>query len=562
VSFLDRTTIRSKLIVLIGFTLLLMSGLGLIAVQRLSRVNQYADEVATNWLPSTGILAALSDDVMDYQRLVLLHLIATTPQQMAEYEKEMAGDAADIAKGVAAIEKLVAFDEERTHLKTFSTEWKEYLGYAAQVIRYSRNDQLDAARPIVLGQLNPRGYEATEAIERLTRFNVKMGDQVAKKSNAAFQSGWKLTAAGTGFGLLLAALGAFIIIRGVSGGIARVTAPMKSLAEGDLGVDVPFRGMKTEIGAIADSVQVFKDALIEKKRSDEAALAEAGAKAERARRLDELTAQFESKVGSLTQGLAAAATEMEATAQGMTGTAEDASRRTVAASAATEEASANVQTVAGAAEELSASIQEIAGQVSQASDIAGRAVSEAEATDATVQQLAEAAAKIGEVVQFISSIASQTNLLALNATIEAARAGEAGRGFAVVASEVKALAQQTAKATEDIAQQIGAIQASTDGAVGAIARINSTIREISEIASAIAAAVEEQRAATQEIARNVQEAATGTAEVSTNVSALESAASSTGAAASQVLGAAGELAQQSEVLSQEVGQFLSSVKAA
>ena len=561
-SFLDRTTIRSKLIVLVGFTLVLMSGLGVVAVERLSRVDRYANEVATNWLPATGILAALNDDVMDYQRLVLLHLIATTPQQMAAYENEMAGDAKEIAEAVAAYEKTVVFDEERTHVKAFEDEWKAYLAHAAPVIRYSRNNQLDAARPIVLGQLNPRGHDATEAIERLTEFNVKTGDKVAKDSHTAFEAGRMLTAVGTALGLLFAGLGAFVIIRGIGGGIARVTAPMKSLAEGDLEAEVPFRGMKTEIGQIADAVQVFKDALVEKKRSDEAALAEVGAKAERARRLDELTANFETKVGALTQGLAAAATEMEATAQGMTGTAEDASRRTVAASAATEEASANVQTVAGAAEELSASIQEIAGQVSQASDIAGRAVSEAEATDATVQQLAEAAGKIGEVVQFISSIASQTNLLALNATIEAARAGEAGRGFAVVASEVKALAQQTAKATEDIAQQIGAIQASTQGAVGAIARINGTIREISEIASAIAAAVEEQLAAAQEIARNVQEAATGTAEVSTNVSALESAASSTGAAASQVLGAAGELAQQSEVLSQEVGQFLSSVKAA
>jgi methyl-accepting chemotaxis protein len=236
-----------------------------------------------------------------------------------------------------------------------------------------------------------------------------------------------------------------------------VINPMRRLAQGDLEAEVPFRGLKTELGSLAEALQTFKEAMIEKRDADAAALRDVAAKAERVQKLDALMSRFELKVGTLTESLTGAAHQMNDTARSMSSTAEEASQRTVAAAGATEQASANVQTVAGAAEELSASIGEIAGQVNHASTIAGRAVEEARSTDETVQQLAAAAAKVGEVVQLISSIASQTNLLALNATIEAARAGEAGRGFAVVASEVKALATQTGRATEDIGEQITAI---------------------------------------------------------------------------------------------------------
>ena len=268
------------------------------------------------------------------------------------------------------------------------------------------------------------------------------------------------------------------------------------------------------------------------------------------------------KVKNVVDVVAAASTELDSTARGMTGTAEEASTRSATVASASEEASTNVQTVAGAAEELASSVQEIGRQVAQSSQIAGRAVAEATRTNETVQSLAEAAGRIGDVVSLITDIASQTNLLALNATIEAARAGEAGKGFAVVASEVKALATQTAKATEDIGTQITAIQDVTSSAVEAIASIQSTIDEISTISTAIASAVDQQGSATQEIARNVQEAAAGTQEVSSNISGVSSSVSETGASAQEVMSAAGQLSEHAVQLRNDVEDFLRQLNAA
>lgn len=269
---------------------------------------------------------------------------------------------------------------------------------------------------------------------------------------------------------------------------------------------------------------------------------------------------FEIKMKGSMETVASAATELQATAQGMEGAASETSKGAEVVSRASQDASNNVQTVASAAEELSASISEISRQVSQSNEVASAAVAEVEDTNVKVQGLSEAANKIGEVVSLISDIAEQTNLLALNATIESARAGEAGKGFAVVASEVKNLANQTAKATEEISDQIGSIQAATKEAVVAIESIGGTINKMSEISSTISVAVEEQGAATQEIARNVEQAASGTNEVSSNITEVTQAAGQTGESAKDVLSAAGELSKQSEVLSAEMDTFLVEIR--
>lgn len=274
----------------------------------------------------------------------------------------------------------------------------------------------------------------------------------------------------------------------------------------------------------------------------------------------ELADNFETNVKGVVDAVAAAATEMTASAQSLTVTAEETSRQSTAVAAASEQSNANVQTVASAAEQLSASVAEISRQVSKSVSIASSAVEAARRTDETVQGLANAARKIGDVAKLISDIAGQTNLLALNATIEAARAGEAGKGFAVVASEVKNLANQTARATDEISAQISAIQSATDQSVEAIRTIAGTIDEMSHISTSISTAVTEQGSATREIARSVQEAASGSAQVSTNIAGLSQAAAETGTSASQVLSASGELSQQAERLRAEVDQFLAMVR--
>ena len=274
-----------------------------------------------------------------------------------------------------------------------------------------------------------------------------------------------------------------------------------------------------------------------------------------------LADNFEANIKAIVETVSSSSTELQGSAQSMSSTAEETSRQATAVAAASEEASTNVQTVASAAEELSKSVEEVGRQVGQSNKIAQSAVEEAQKTNEKVQGLAEAAQKIGEVVNLINDIASQTNLLALNATIEAARAGEAGKGFAVVASEVKSLANQTAKATEEIAAQIGAIQSATADAVSAIQGIGSTIGEISEIATTITEAVQQQGSATTEIAANVNQAASGTQEVSQNISGVTQAASETGEAATQVLAAANELSQQSEMLRDQVDSFLVEIRA-
>ncbi len=358
--------------------------------------------------------------------------------------------------------------------------------------------------------------------------------------------------------VLLAAL----IGRGISRPIADMTAAMKALAGGDRTIAVPGRGRADEVGAMAEAVQVFKTSMIEADRLAAEQAAEQAAKERRAAAVEHLIQGFDRTMSSVLGGVASASTELSQTAESMAALADQTNRQATASAAAAEQTSANGQTVASAAEEMGASIQEISRQVSRSNDIAARAVREAQETTGSVRSLAEEAGRIGEVVKLIQDIASQTNLLALNATIEAARAGEAGKGFAVVASEVKALANQTAKATEDISAQIANVQTATQGTVAAIEGIGATIASINEIASTIAAAIEEQNATTGEITRNVQQAAQGTEEVSSNVSQVNQAANQTGTAASQVLGASNELSQQAEALRREVETFLTGIRAA
>ena len=363
--------------------------------------------------------------------------------------------------------------------------------------------------------------------------------------------------------LLFALAVSILVARSITGPLRHMTVAMNDLASGNLAVEVPGVGRGDEVGEMAKAVEIFKGNAVAR-QALEAEQREAATRAASGRKADmnKMANDFEAAVGQIVEAVSSASSQLEVSAGTLTTTAERAQQLTATVAAASEEASSNVQSVASATEEMASSVNEISRQVQASARMAVDAVGQARVTNDRVSELSKAATRIGDVVELINTIAGQTNLLALNATIEAARAGEAGRGFAVVASEVKALAEQTAKATGEIGQQISGIQAATQESVNAIQAISGTIEKLSEISSTIAAAVEEQGAATQEISRNVQQASMGTQQVSANITDVQRGASETGSASSQVLSAAQSLSGDSNRLKLEVGKFLNSVRAA
>jgi methyl-accepting chemotaxis protein len=560
--FINDMTISAKLVAAFGAVLVLFIINASVTWVQVQVMNDASNDISRNWMPSVMAVSRLETLMLQHRRYELVHILSTDDKFMADTDRTITGVRADLAAARDRYEKLISSPEEQQLYQHFGQEVAKYMDASDRSLAFSRHNENTQAFTMQMSEGRPLFGAALETLHKLIVLNEKGAAEASvTQDNVMSRLRWVLSGMAVLVTVLMVAL-ALGMRSVIATPVVAMTAAMGQLAEGNKGIAIPARGRKDEIGAMAEAVQVFKDNAI---RADQMAAeqqAERAAREARARNIENLTSQFDRTVSSVLEVVSGAATELEATAQAMSANADQTNCQATAVAAATEEASASVQTVATAAEELSASIAEIGRQVVRSSSISQSASNEAGETSETMQGLAESSARIGTVVGLINDIASQTNLLALNATIEAARAGEAGKGFAVVAHEVKNLANQTARATQEIGEQVGAVQVATTKAVGAIGGIVARIGEINEIAAAIASAVEEQSAATAEIARNVQQAAQGTQEVSSHIGGVTQSASETGAAAGQVLSSAQSLSKEAIQLKSMVDGFLSGVRAA
>ena len=555
-------SIRFKIGFAFASAALVVIAIGLFAVDRIAAVNREAAEIRIDWLPSVAALGTLSIATEQVRNTDASILLAPTQAAAKEAIARRAANLEQREKAWQAYGALISSPEERTLSEQLAREWTSYLETGRKMLAEFEAGRLREASQLFAYEMRDTFLRTRDLLARNVALNSAGGTAAAERGAAIYETTRLWILGAVVVATLSAAVMGIMIVYGVSRPVVAMTAAMKRLAARDMAAEIVGVGRRDEIGQMADALQVFKDGMIEADRVAAASAAEQAAKEKRTQTIERLLQDFDRHTAGVFGNLATASGDLAGTAETMAELARQTNGQASASAAAAEQTSANVQTVAAAAEEMAASIQEIGRQVSRSTDIASKAVREAEETTGSVRGLAGETGRIGEVVKLIQSIAEQTNLLALNATIEAARAGEAGKGFAVVAGEVKTLANQTAKATEDIASQIANVQAATQRTVGAIEGIAGTITTMNEIAAAIAAAIEEQNATTGEISRNAQEAARGTGQVSDTIAQVNDAATRTGSAAGKVLDASGTLSAQADGLRREVEGFLAAIRTA
>ena len=558
---LQNLSISAKILSIVALLSVLTIGTNLVALGRMGDIDAvYSDMIDKDVEAMVG-LARTNRLAVQIGRQTYKLIAQTDEGRMAAAVTAAEAGITQAEQQLAAVRRLIP--EEARAVDDLAQQFTALARYYQEIKPLALANRNDEAIRILNDRFDP-------AMDRLRDDAIRLTDQlkaaVAKDSadsTAAYTaSWWFVLSASVGGVLLVGGLAVFVALSGIARPLVRIAQAMGAVAGGNLDTEVPGLGRKDEVGTLAGTLETFKEKGLETRRLQaEMAESERRSAEERRAALHRLADQFEASVSSAVAMVASAATELQSNAQSLSAIAEQSRAQATTVASATEQTSANVQTVAASAEEMTSSIGEITRRVGQSADIARAATAKAEATNATIQTLAEQAKAIGDVVRLISDIASQTNLLALNATIEAARAGEAGKGFAVVASEVKTLATQTAKATDEIAARIGAIQQATGGAVEATNEIARIIAEINDISTTIAAAVEEQDAATREIARNVQQAAQGTQEIAETITDVQRAAAETGTSATHVLSASSELSRESERLSTEVDRFIRQVRA-